>query len=223
MPEFQLLRCEIALGGDKDTTVYRHRGRPIMFPELEILQSLHGYDAITDIAVVGVCDMSQDEALERLRLLYGVEQVGKVYHGPRPRLPTADSTLPLCTRPVQPLKPTLPESPDPVLRPLEKYTLPQTLPPEPVTIEETEAGAPGPYDLAEHDQDAEADNADDLGLGLPDLVARPVVGDLPQSRVSFRGGVAAQARRTPDHLPDVMDIQERPRRPEENDHTRPRG
>jgi hypothetical protein len=222
----------VALGGDNDNVVYRHRGRPILFPELEVLQSLHGYDAVTEVHVVGVCDMSQDEALERLRLIYGMEHVAKVYHGPRPRLPLADSTLPLCKLKVHIPKPTLPESPDPQLRPLGQFIGPartaEVAPFVHPVGEDDSAEGPSPYDLAEHEQDAErgeddpgnGDKEDDGGLA--DLVTRPVVQDMPLTRPGFRGG-AREARRTPDHLPDVMDMQERPRRSEEHDHVRARG
>ena len=72
MPAFHLLRCLVALGGGSqpDTIVYRDRTRPIVFPELPILQFMHGEEAVTEIHVVGQWDTTNEEVLQRLQLTY---------------------------------------------------------------------------------------------------------------------------------------------------------
>jgi hypothetical protein len=222
----QLLRCMVALAGDQGNVVNRHRGRPIVFPELPVLQYLHGEDAITDIAVVGECDMGNDEALIRLQTIYGKEAVEKVYPGNRPRLPQSDRSIPICTRPVYVPRPARPESPDPILRPLDAFAQAKNtrFAPEPEPEDE-----PTPEEIAAHtqDQDNDQDN-DDLALqqlpeGVRDVVrSRPNVRveDQPVTRAGFRGA-ARQARRTSEHLPDVSGARER--RPEEPDRDTPRG
>lgn len=216
MAEFQLLRCMVTLGGDPSTIVYRHRGEPILFPELIVLMALHGDDAVNDVHVVGTCEMSQEEATIRLRTIYGKEEIDRIFPGARARLPTGDSSIPLCTLPIHVPKPTRPDNPDPQLRPLSGYTMPASMPR--VSAEAQAEDAPTAEEIAAHTQDDAPDydgEDSDLGLGP----SRPSVADMPQTRVGFRGQ-AAQARRTPDHLPDVA---QRQRRPSENDHNRPRG
>src|SRR5262245_9758348 len=122
MPSYQLLRCMVALGGDNDNTVYRDRSRPIAFPELAILQNIHGGDAITDIHVVGMWHAPNEEVLLRLQVLYGEEAVKEVYPGVRPKLPQGDGAIPRCTLPVYKPRSPKPDSPDPKLRSLDQFT-----------------------------------------------------------------------------------------------------
>jgi hypothetical protein len=226
MPTYQLLRCMVALGGDKDNVVARHRGNPIAYPELAILQHMHGYDAVTEVFVLGTADMTTDEMLARLRTTYDDKYLKEVYPGTRPKLPTDDAALPHCTLPMYVPKPTRPDNPDPVLKPLTvtshpgvqviEHELPvEELPPEPeldeATIREFEEPEPEKIDLAQAMRPAVAG-----GMSLN----RPTVEDQPQTRVGFRGQ-ARQARRTEAHLPDVSG--QRERRPEEHDHDQARG
>ena len=214
MAQFQLLRCSVALDGDTDQIVVRHRGNPILFPELMILQFLHSEEGVTDVHVVGTCEMSQEEALIRLRLLYGPEAVGEVFPGNRPRLPTQDRSIPLCTKPVHSFKSPEPDDPDPKLRPLDQFTLPAV----PQQAEDVDAmpgfDRPEPYD-------EKADEPDpDVDLALMEPPSRPSIEDVPQTRVGFRGQ-ARQARQTPSSLPDVAGGRER--RGGDHDHDRPKG
>jgi hypothetical protein len=75
----------VALGGDQGNQVYRDRSRPIVFPELPILQFLHGEEAITDVHIVGTWETTNDEVLQRLKTLYDPEVIEKVFPGARPR------------------------------------------------------------------------------------------------------------------------------------------
>jgi len=200
MPAFHLLRCMIALGGDKDNIVYRDRSRPIVFPELSILMTLHGDDAVSDVHVVGTWEATNEEVLQRIRLIYGEEAVAAAYHGPRPRLPLSDPSVPFCTLPVYKPRPVVPENPDPKLRPLDQFTIPADAPVGPVLPDEDE---PTADEIAAHAQDDE----DDLGLSQPPLVpALPInPSDLPHVVRDTRGRGSSQhaQARPPGNLPDV--------------------
>jgi len=199
MPAFQLLRCMIALGGDDGTTVYRDRTRPIVFPELPILQFLHGEEAITEVHVVGTWDAPNDEVLTRLQTIYQPEAVQAVFPGARPRLPVSDTSIPRCTLPVYKPRPVRPDSPDPKLRPLDQFTAgDREVLDAPALPAEDE---PTADEIAAHAQDDE--DQDDMGLG-PAGPPRPE--DIPYPAASTAkgsGGGRASASRTPSTLPDV--------------------
>jgi hypothetical protein len=158
----------VALGGDQGNQVYRHRGRPIVFPELPILQFIHGEEAITEIYVVGVAEMTNDEVLTRLQTIYQPETVQAVYPGNRPRLPLSDGTIPRCTLPIYKPRPTKPDSPDPKLRPLDQFTQTADMPvlDAPELPPETE---PTADEIAAHVQDDvdDVEGAIELGLDGP--------------------------------------------------------
>jgi len=188
MPEYQLLRCSVALAGDKDQVVVRGRQDPILFPELIVLQFIHGEDAITDVHVVGHCDMAADEAWQRLTTIYGDDKVRVVFPGARPSVPRADKSVPLCNKPIYQPAPTLPASPDPKLRPLTDIIVPvsagptRAAPPQPIERE------PTPDEIAAHTQDDEpADISDaelrEMGLGEGSL--------LTAGRTAYPGQTAA--------------------------------
>jgi hypothetical protein len=206
MPAFHLLRCMVALGGDQGNTVYRHRGRPIVFPELPILQFVHGEDAVTDIAIVGTWEASNDEVLMRLATIYQPETVQAVFPGARPRLPLSDPSIPRCTLPIYKPRPTRPESPDPRLRPLDQFTITPDMPTldAPPLPAESE---PTPDEIAAHAQDE--DEQADLGLEPPSGLlgpAMPVIEDQPHIVRDTHGrgsSRTASASRTPSTLPDV--------------------
>lgn len=239
MPTYQLLRCLVALGGDKDNVVARHRGRPVVYPELAILQHLHGEDSVTEVYVVGVCDLGKEEMTQRLRLTYDAKAVEAVYPGTRPRLPTGDPDLPFCRLPVYVPEPTRPANPDPILRPIDalsptefteviRHMLPEETQPTDAEIarniqQDIEEEGDGDL-LAEFEKSAETlDLAQAIRPVVPEGetgTSRPATADQPQTRVSFRGQ-ARQARPTSANLPDVSGVQ--PRKPEANDHDRPRG
>ena len=203
MPAFQLLRCMVALGGDEGNKIYRDRSRPIVFPELPVLQFMHGQEAVSEIHVVGTWDASNDEVLQRLQVLYTPETVAEVFPGARPRLPLGDAGIPRCTLPVFKPRPVKPDSPDPKLRPLDAFTIPADAPESPELPPEAE---PTLDEIAAHAQDEEEVEEDAQALGLRGPAAGPEPGDLPHvvqdthGRGSSRRAGAARAATT---LPDV--------------------
>ncbi len=196
MPAFQLLRCMVALGGDQGNQVYRHRDQPIVFPELPILQLIHGDEAITDIFVVGTWEASNDEVLTRLQTLYQPETIRDVFPGNRPRLPVGDASNPRCTLPIYKPQPTRPASPDPKLRPLNQFTQTADMPvlEAPALPPESE---PTPEEIAAHAQDDE--DAIELGLDGP---VRPRPEDLAHIVRDTSGRGVSRAGPL-DQLPDV--------------------
>jgi len=190
----------VAVGGDTGTTVYRDRTRPIVFPELPILQFLHGEEFITDVHVVGTWEAPQDEVLQRLRDIYAPEVIAAVFPGARPRLPLSDSSIPRCTLPVYKPRPARPESPDPKLKPLDRFTMDEAAAQDAPDLPEEDA--PSPDEIAAHAQD---DEDPDPGLD-PDKNPRPNPADLPRViRDTHNRGSSrhAPASKTPSHLPDV--------------------
>ena len=218
---FQLLRCAVALAGDQEQVVVRHRGNPIVFPELLMLQHIHGEDAITDIHVVGEWDTSQQEVRERLRTIYGDKYFQEVFPGAAARLPMADGTLPFCTLPIHIPGPTKPDSPDPLVKPLDQFTMPASMP----RVENTFREPPPPPlpegvdidTLAGHQ--ADDDNLGDDPLGLADVLTtqnQPKPPGMPDP-AAFRArenhhGQGTTAPRTADHVHDVASGAVRPKR-----------
>lgn len=201
MAAFQLLRCMITLGGEQPgTSVYRDRTRPIVFPELPILQFIHGEDAVSEIYVVGTWETTQEEVLTRLQTIYQPETIKEVFPGARPRLPLGDASIPLCSMPVYKPRVVRPDSPDPKLKPLDQFTVTADTP----TVEAPplpEESEPTLDELAAHIQDDE-----EAELGLLQDQAIPNPADLPHivRDTHFRGSSRrAGAARAPATLPDV--------------------
>lgn len=80
------ISCKIALGGDSMNVMYRGPDRPVSWPEVRVLQLLHGEANVFD------CDFLHSEnsnvQMEKMRLLglYGAEPVNLVYPGARPSM-----------------------------------------------------------------------------------------------------------------------------------------
>lgn len=195
MPAFQLLRCMVNQGGDDDTQVYRDRTRPIVFPELPLLQFLHGEDAINDVHVVGTWNTTNEEVFRRLQQIYAPEALQAVFPGNRPRLPMSDPSIPRCTLPIHKPRPTLPDNPDPKLLPLDQFTMTDDMPvvdAEPLPPEDD----PTPDEIAAHVQ--EDDEVDEFGF------TRPNPADLPHQIYNNQGISSRRDGANPPHLlPDV--------------------
>ena len=59
----QIVKCNLLLGGDRNHVLKKE----VTVPELEVLRTLHGDDAVTDIEVVTNRDVNHAEERERLR------------------------------------------------------------------------------------------------------------------------------------------------------------
>jgi hypothetical protein len=76
--------CKIALGGDPNNILYRGPDRPVTWPEIRVLQHLHGEDNVFDCEFVGSEDATTQIEKMRLLGLYGAEPVNMCYPGARP-------------------------------------------------------------------------------------------------------------------------------------------
>jgi hypothetical protein len=78
--------AKIALGGDQMHIMCRGLDNPVSWPEVRILQHLHGDDCVFD------CDFVRSEPsnvqMEKMRLVgvYGAEVVNLIYPGARPMI-----------------------------------------------------------------------------------------------------------------------------------------
>ena len=87
-----LVACIIALGGDTGQLLHRGPHDPVSWPEVGVLQMIHGEDAVTDFTVVSEDDDATRQS-EKLRLvsIYGAGIVEQVYPG---RNPMMEMTMP---------------------------------------------------------------------------------------------------------------------------------
>lgn len=85
---FQLLICEIALAGDIRNVVARGFDNPVTYPELLVLQFLHGDEAVSNVYDIGAADRPNEEEFLRLKQTYG-NIVTTLFPGVRTVLPEA--------------------------------------------------------------------------------------------------------------------------------------
>lgn len=76
-------RAMISIGGDADNVYFADHYAPVSWPEVMVLQHVHGIDAVT--AVEPFVKVDQDPRSERDRLVhkYGEEKVSEVFGGKR--------------------------------------------------------------------------------------------------------------------------------------------
>lgn len=76
--------CKIALGGDSNNVLYRGPDVPVSWPEVRVLQHLHGDDNVFDCEYVGQEHATTQAEKMRLLGLYGSEAVNICFPGARP-------------------------------------------------------------------------------------------------------------------------------------------
>jgi len=76
----------IMLGGDQGSVVFRGPDNPVSWPEVGVLQTLHGEECVFNINVID--DIVRHRAAEKVRLqaIYGTEVVEKIYPGRSPSI-----------------------------------------------------------------------------------------------------------------------------------------
>lgn len=80
--QFQLLTCQVALASDITQVVHRHEYCPVTYPELIVLQFLHGETAVTEIFDCGRTeDRTAGEEIQRLRDTYRNDVVDRLFPG----------------------------------------------------------------------------------------------------------------------------------------------
>lgn len=108
MPNFQLVECMVALGGDEQNIVHRGQDNPVTYPEMLLLQYIHGEDAVSDAFELGADERDNGTELDRLRITYGAKPVLDVFPGNRPRLPTQDTRIKARKAPTPPKRKPVP-------------------------------------------------------------------------------------------------------------------
>lgn len=94
MADFQLLTARIMLAGEKDSVVYRGTHNPLSYPEILVMQFMHGDDAVSEITEVGTLSMSNNDLLHHMRMTYPLGAVERCFPGARPNLPVRSDEFP---------------------------------------------------------------------------------------------------------------------------------
>ena len=74
---FELCSCTVAIGGDVRAVVPKPK---VSVPEILLLQSINGGDAVTNIKVVGTLDHDHEEERDRLGRMYKDEKVVALFN-----------------------------------------------------------------------------------------------------------------------------------------------
>jgi hypothetical protein len=74
-------RAQIKIGGDKDNILIASAFAPISWPEILVLQTLHGEDAVTDVEPFAEVEFSSSQERGRLARKYGDQVVSTVFGG----------------------------------------------------------------------------------------------------------------------------------------------
>lgn len=94
MADFQLLTARIMIAGSKDSVVYRGTHNPLSYPEILLMQYMHGDDAVSEVEEVGTLSMPNNDLLHHLRLTYPLTAVDRCFPGARPNLPVRSDEFP---------------------------------------------------------------------------------------------------------------------------------
>lgn len=101
MPKYQMLTCRVAIGGDVQNVVVRSASRPITYPELIVLQVLHGESAISHIEDCGETeDRPRDEEYRRIADIYRDDVMKMLFPGHAINLPERNDRYPKSAVPV---------------------------------------------------------------------------------------------------------------------------
>ena len=73
--------AQIAIGGDSGNIAYAGPFDPVSWPEILVLQEVHGGDAVTDVEALASVDISSRAERDRLAIKYGDAVVSKVFGG----------------------------------------------------------------------------------------------------------------------------------------------
>ena len=78
--------AKIQLGGEAGHIMYRGPDNPVSWPEVRVLQHLHGDEAVFDCEFVRTDQVNAQAEKMRLLSIYGAEPVNLIYPGQRPVL-----------------------------------------------------------------------------------------------------------------------------------------
>lgn len=81
-----MVSCKVQLGADPGNVAVRGPFEPVSWPEVSILQSIHGEESVYDIEFVSVVKTTAVEEKSRLVGIYGKDAVDLVFPGSRPNI-----------------------------------------------------------------------------------------------------------------------------------------
>lgn len=96
-----LCTAKIMLGGDPLNVMYRGEHDPVSWPEIGVLQHLHGEESVFEIKVCGEMDATRTGEKDRLVGIYGRDVLELVYPG---RAPVLEMEMPGTKAPVKGVK-----------------------------------------------------------------------------------------------------------------------
>ena len=76
--------CTVRLAGDMRNEVVRDAFNPVSYPEVSVLQFIHGDDAVLNIKPIAAVQQSARAEKERLSLKYGTDVLETVFPGKNP-------------------------------------------------------------------------------------------------------------------------------------------
>ena len=76
--------CTVRLAGDMRNEVVRDAFNPVSYPEVSVLQFIHGDDAVLNIKPIAAVQQSARAEKERLALKYGTDVLEAVFPGKNP-------------------------------------------------------------------------------------------------------------------------------------------
>jgi hypothetical protein len=101
--------AKINLGGDVGNVMCRGPDRPVSWPEVTVLQFLHGEDAVYDCDFVRTDPSTSQNEKRRLLGIYGAEVINTLFPGARPLMELefpGDKTVAVQARPPKRAPPT---------------------------------------------------------------------------------------------------------------------
>lgn len=94
MAVFQLVACQINVGGDRNSVIHRDRFEPLTYPEYLLMQVIHGGEEHVHHAMdCGEVERDMAAEYQRLEDTYGIDRVGQLFQGSLRQLPLANQAM----------------------------------------------------------------------------------------------------------------------------------
>jgi hypothetical protein len=84
--KMHMVSAKVMLGGDAGQVVHRGKNNPFSWPEIGVLQWMHGEDSVFDIEFAAEVESSRSLEKQRLVEKYGADTLEMVYPGKAPYL-----------------------------------------------------------------------------------------------------------------------------------------
>jgi hypothetical protein len=84
--KMHLCSCKVNLSGQNVTIVHINEFDPVSWPEVQVLQLLHGEENVFDIKPVKITEVNHRMEKDRLAIKYGYKPVEQIFPGRNPRI-----------------------------------------------------------------------------------------------------------------------------------------